>query len=117
MNPILFSSMTAQEEFRMTGTLSPNRIESLLSVEGRLEALDGLSNHIEEAMSQYPAEDFLSDIESRLHEFAKKLRGQNKEALLGIIESLSDLAQTTFYAADYGRSELKEALKAFKEGV
>ena len=50
----------------------------------------------------------------KLHALAKNLRGQNRETLIGIIESLDDIAQCTFNAADYGRDELKKALEVFK---
>lgn len=112
---MLNANLTAEEEFRLTGTLSPAKIEELLDTSAEVGYIKGIDAHIEEAMGQFPAEDFLSDTISRLHEFARRLRGQNRSDLLGIIESIDDLAQLTFNAADYGRDELKKALAAIVE--
>ncbi|MFW6855320.1 hypothetical protein ACODYM_28935 [Burkholderia gladioli] len=99
------------EFFRMHGTLPPARIEALLDVGDRLAEVKSVDAYIREGMAQLPAEDFLADVMSRLQDIAKRLRGANKEQLLGCVESLDDVAQTTFNAADYGRSELDKALK------
>lgn len=113
----MFSNITAQEEFRLTGTVSGERLNGLLERSDALEKLDGLDAHIYEANGQYPAEDFLSDVIERLHNLAKRLRGDNKAELLGVIEALDDIGQTTFYASDYGRSELRKALATLKEAT
>lgn len=109
------SSMTPEEEYRLTGTLRPEMIEVLLDDSASLEGTTGVSAHLQEAMCQYPAEDFLADAITRLQKLAKRIRGDNREALLGIIESLDDVAQCTFNAVDYGRDELSKALKAIGE--
>lgn len=111
------SNMSAEEEFRITGTLNPGAIETLLDRETLLRNLDGIDVKIEEGMAQFPSEDFLQGTINRLHQLAKKLRGENRLKVLAIIECLDDLAQCTFNAADYGRSELKDALKMYKDAV
>jgi len=110
------SNLTPKERYRLTGTLDAEQIEELLGVEDKLESISGVDAHVKEAMTQYPEEDFLSGPIARLHELAKSVRGENRQKLLSIIEQLDDIAQCTFNAADYGRSELKEALKAFQQG-
>lgn len=113
----MFSNITAKEEFRLTGTVSGDRLDELLDRSEALDKLEGLDAHIEEAKCQYPAEDFLSGITDRLHELAKRLRGDNRQEVLGIIEALDDIGQTTFYASDYGRSELGKALEIVKAAL
>jgi hypothetical protein len=71
--------------------------------------------HVNEACCQFPAEDFLEGVKDRLHELSKRVRGDNKSELMGIIEALDDIAQCTFNAADYGRDELRKAIKALDE--
>ena len=85
-------------------------LEDQLKEAERLSAC-GVNGCIDEAMAQYPAEDFLSAHIDRLHVLSKHLRGNNREELIAIIGAAEDLAQCTFYAAEYGRSELNKAVK------
>ena len=107
-------NITAEEEFRMAGQVTGDRLQELLKYSEAASKFDDLESKVREAYAQYPAEDFLSDIKARLHELAKRLRGQNKEELLGIIECLSDVDQCTFYATECGTTELDDALKIIK---
>jgi hypothetical protein len=108
------TNLTNAEHFRLNGTLPEDRIEELLTLDAQLQAVKGIDAHVEEAMTQYPAEDFLSGILSQLHALAKNVRGDNREKVVWIIEQLDDIAQCTFNAADYGRDELRQALKALE---
>ena len=101
--------MSAAEYYRYNGTLTSEHIEDLLSIEARLEQVKGIDAYIGEAMAQFPAEDFLSDVENRLQELCKRLRGDNRETLKDIIESLSNVAQCEFNSTNYGRDELRKA--------
>lgn len=112
----MFSNMTAREHLRLCGAVPVEKIEDLLEKEEALEEMEGIDAHISEAMAQYPAEDFLQGPINRMHELAKRLRGDNRAELLGIIEQLDDIAQCTFNSADYGRSELNAVIKTI-EGV
>ena len=76
--------------------------------------MDGAKVYINEAMGQFPAEDFLAGPIERLHEMAKRLRGDNRATLLEIIKQLDDIAQCTISADDYGRSELHKAIGELK---
>lgn len=111
----MFSNMTARECFNLSGTLPAGEIERLLDIGDKFEeALESGAN-IEEAMAQYPDEDFARPIESRLQTLAKHLRGQNKEEMEQIIEALSDLSQEISNSAGYGLEELRKALDALKD--
>jgi len=109
------SNMTAAEHLRINGTLPIELAEQLVEYPERLEALEGIDAYMSEAMGQYPEEDFLSDPISRLHALAKRVRGDNRDEVLAIIEQLDDIAQTTFNSADYGRDELRKGIKLFKD--
>lgn len=106
----LGSNCTAEEELRLTGTVTGERLNNLLDQETQLTALKDVAPHIQEALGQFPAEDFLEEHKTRLVMLAKNMRGANKEALQAIIETLDDISMTTFYASDYGSNELRQAL-------
>jgi hypothetical protein len=108
------SNMTAAEQLRYTGSVDRETLEALVETERYAEAIRDIDANIEEAMCQYPAEDFLQEVLTSLHELMKSVRGSNRDAVQGIIESLDDIAQTTFNAADYGRGELRAALNAVR---
>lgn len=106
---------TAEEFYRLNGYLSKEYAEPLLDAQSKLDSVSGVDVHIEEAIGQFPAEDFLSSVKSDLHALAKRMyKGDNKTELLRIIEALDDALQCQFYASDYGREELHKALKAYK---
>lgn len=104
------SNMTHAEYFRLNGTLNEARCRDLIDLSGEVDSVSGIDAQIEEGMAQYPAKDFLAGIMDRLHALTKTMRGANRDDLKGIIEALDDLAQTTFYASEYGREELNKAL-------
>lgn len=105
------SNFTDEEVFRMTGTLPAERIEALLDHSAQLKQLTNIDGHIDDAMAQFPAEDFLSDLKQEMYELAKRLRGDNKEALTNLCAMLDDRLQTQFYATEYGTNELFKANK------
>lgn len=102
------SNMTASEEYRMTGTVTGERLEALLDRE--LVDTEGAMVHIDEAKSCFMDEDFLSPSLKKLGEFAKQLRGSNREALLAIVEELEESVSSEFHNGDYGRDELEKAI-------
>jgi hypothetical protein len=103
-----------EEEFRLFGKLSVETTERLLDASAKLEAVKDIDERLTEAMAQIPAEDFLEDIKRRLNDLRSNLRGNNRETMGGIIEAIDDLAQCTFNAGDYARSELNKALAVLK---
>ena len=106
------SNLTHEECFRLNGSLSAARINEMLDTHSAYESATECKPCIQEARGSYPAEDFLSGVIEKLNDLRKHLRGDNREALGTIIESLDDLAQTTFYGSEYGRAELDKALEA-----
>lgn len=108
------SNFSAEEEYRVTGTVTGDRLVALLDAHANADRYDSIEAHMQEAYDQFPDEDFLEGHKQRLIDLRRNLRGANREALDRIIEALDDLAMTTFYAADYGRSELRLALKTIR---
>jgi len=102
--------LTAEEEFRLTGTLSAKKIEVLLDFEAMAQALAGVENRLLDAKAQFPSEDFLSGALLRLQALAKRVRGSNRTELLEIIESLVQIQSQQFQSSEHGISELDEAI-------
>lgn len=73
-------------------------------------SIDEIEPNIAEALGSYPAEDFLSELQSQLRELSGNLRGANKEKCLEILEGVDDLAQCIHNQSEYGRSELRSIL-------
>lgn len=71
------------------------------------EPLDN-SVHIEEAMSQFPAEDFLETVILSIR--ALKFPARMDEWKNTLIETLEEIQSETSRAAEYGRDELRKAL-------
>lgn len=94
--------LTNEEEFRLTGTLSSDKIEKLLNFAGLEDSVWSCISGLSDVQSSFPSEDFLHGIERRLTELAKKLRGENKEILLGVIDDLADVISSTNSATENG---------------
>jgi hypothetical protein len=105
-------TLTPEENFRLYGALHPSQVEQILDASAQLEGIKDIDDKIREGMAQFPAEDFLADVISDLAAVINGMRKNNAALydLKAIAAKLEDIAQTTFDAADYGRSELKEAL-------
>ena len=108
----MISNLSNEEHYRMFGTLPADRIEALLDASDKLESLDGIEAHVSEARCQFPAEDFLVPVQDRLHDLAKRLRGDNRQEVLSIIEQLDDINQCQVYATGYAVEELGKIEKA-----
>ncbi len=103
---------TAEEEYRVTGTLSKSQIERLLDLDAK--DTDAAIIHIKEASGSFPAEDYLEDI---LHEFkaiAKISRGGVQSRLNAAVNVLAGKITSLQQAAEYGASELKCATAELK---
>lgn len=110
MKRTVWSNLTPSETYQMYGSLTRGQIEDLLESSSYVDSVSDAAGYVDEGMSQFPAEDFLEDLKSRMVALSKNLRGANKEELLAIIGSLDDIAQNTFNSSEYGREELKKAL-------
>lgn len=110
-----FYNLTHAEQYRINGTLNAEAIEELLDTSEALTRAEGVSSQISEALGCYPAEDFLASFIEDLHRLSKRLRGDNREEALRLIESAEDLQQCVFNTGDYGRSELRSANQTLTE--
>lgn len=73
---------------------------------------DGVRAYVEEARGCYPDEDILSGVTAKLRDFAKRLRGQNREDLLCIADEFDDIQNEINQQSEYGADELRKALDA-----
>lgn len=103
-------NLTPKEFFRVHETLPAAEIEKLLDAANDVNNILGIEAYMREALGCFTAEDMLSNHVRDLHQLTKTLRGDNKEQLLGIIDSLEDFLQCQFNQADYGRDELRKAI-------
>lgn len=110
------SNLSHTEYFRLNGQLSSERVEQLLDDSKIAIELDvrEFAPYAQEASGQFPSEDFLHEIVSDLYYLAKRMRGETKKELLGIIESLEDALQCQANASDYGRGELSKIIQTIK---
>lgn len=116
-NHIHYSNMTADEEFRLNGTLCAPTIESLLDAAFERDQLDlkGARACIEEARGCFPAEDALVTQIQEIKRIANRLRGTNKLQLLDAVEQLEQIQTEIFQSSEYGSSELGKALKCLPQ--
>ena len=105
----LLNNMTPAEHLKLHGSLPIEVIEKLIENNAKFENVDDIATKINEARGQFPQEDFMAGAISDLQTVVKRLRGDNREALLGIIEQLDDIAECTNNASYYGLGELDEA--------
>lgn len=108
------TNLTNAEYYRLNGTLSAERIEELLDLDVAREKVSDPSAYIEEASGCYPAEDFLEHIMKQVRAVAKRVRGENRDDLDQIILDLEDLQTEVNNQSDYGRDELRSALRDVK---
>lgn len=106
------SNTTAEEEYRLTGSVTGIRLEQLLDDSLRLSKILNAEDYIQEATSSFPNEDFLSSITESLYSISKNVRGTNKDDILRVIESLTDLEISVTNDSEYGREQLYQAMKA-----
>jgi len=111
----VFSSMTAEEEYRLTGTVTGERLEKLLDCALLVENLDSVAGCIREASTYYPDDDFLYDTIRDMTRLTRKIKGANKDELFAIVQRLSLIAQNTAVSAELGIEELDSALDYIKE--
>lgn len=110
------SNNTAREVFNVTGTLPPNMIENLVDNAEDMEAVREIIPNIEECKNTFPNEDFIDNLGviSDLHDIARRLRGENKAAIIAAIEKLEALQIDVYHQSEYGRSELTKALNVLE---
>lgn len=109
------TNLTAEEHYRLHGTLRESDIEHVLQREAAFGDLDGLDDMIQEGIVSYPDEDFLADIIHGARTLAKRLRGADRTSFLAVVESMEALQQTTYHSTEYGIEELRKAKKAYQD--
>jgi hypothetical protein len=110
------ANMTHLEVYRVNGTLSTERLESLLDASEQAIDTD-VSNWkatLQEARSCYLSEDFLDARISDLQALAKSLRGNNRQALFDIIATIQDDVLQAVQSSEYGADEIGKILKVCK---
>jgi hypothetical protein len=119
MSQLINSGTTSEEEFRLTGTVSPSGIETLLDSEDKFAAVANVYNNIVynnicEALRQFPDDDFLTDIIERVRELATCVRGKNREEAESIAADLGEIHKSVKKDFAAGRRELKESVTAIE---
>jgi hypothetical protein len=114
MSQLTNSGTTPEEEFRLTGTVSPSGIEALLGSEDKFVAVANVYNNICEALRQFPDDDFLVDIIERVRELATCVRGKNREEAESIAADLGKIHKSVKEDFAAGRRELKESATAIE---
>ena len=108
---IINSNLTNREAYSQYGKLTDERMEALFEVESAIDNLSGGECYVQEAIAQFPDEDFLEVVIENLQATYKKLRGDNKENLKEVIESLEDLQISQARATEYAVEELNKLTK------
>jgi hypothetical protein len=107
------SNMSNAEYFSLNGTLSCDRIESLLAIEESKLGFDpdDVRVKIKEARGCAFKEGDLSDELQALRELLLNVRGANRDTLGAIVENMSNVVARLLQDAEYLISELDDALK------
>lgn len=109
------SNMSHAECFKLNGDLSLERIEQLIDNQLKEDTLPSVECKIEEAVGQFPNEDFLQDIINDIGDIAKRLRGDNKKEMMDIMDRLDEIQMSTLHSSEYGMQELEDALNIIRE--
>ena len=113
---MIASNMTNREYYALNGTLSAERIEAILDAEEFSPRIEGAISDINEAMNPFNSEDFLCATLDRILRIKKMTRSSAiADELSALYGSLEDLQQVTFYAMQYQKEKLHEALSALGE--
>lgn len=110
------ANMTHEEFYRVNGTLTPERIDSLLDEQSNLESFDvrEFTAYAQEARGCYIGEDFAQEHLDDLRDIAKRLRGDNRNSLLMLIDRLQDSVKEAVGNAEYGASELDKIISTVR---
>jgi hypothetical protein len=116
MKTYLGSNYSAREVFNITGTLPAEVIEAMVDHAEDVEAMRATIPNIEEGRNCFPSEDFIdaSGVIADLRQIAGRLRGDNKAAILAVIEKLEALQTEMSGQSEYGRSEIDSALNVLE---
>ncbi|QGZ63775.1 hypothetical protein [Paraburkholderia acidisoli] len=113
---IIASTMSYAECYRINGSLPPERIEDLLDGKRVLDQIVSVPGELDEARGCFSGEDFAEKILKGLRELAKRVRGENRETLSGLIEELAQLQTTIAGQAEYGIEKIDSAREMVTSG-
>ncbi len=100
-----FASLTNEEYYALTGTLTPARIEELLNAERCSELCVG--PWLDEAEASYPTDDFLEGVLDNLMDIIVVTKGVRKGELQVLLEQIQDIGLAVFQDSCYGREKLQ----------
>lgn len=103
-----FASLTNEEYYALTGTLTPARIEELLKSEELAEGREGILNYLDEAKASYPTEDFLEATMNNLIAIIKVTKGVKKGDLQVLLEQIQDIVMCVFNDSCFGREQIEK---------
>lgn len=86
--------------------------DELIDLMGELQGLRSYDPKptIQEAICQYPNEDFLQSAIDQCRTISKLLRGDNRSNLVKLLEELETIQSETAAASEYGISELRSLI-------
>lgn len=114
MNLPTTTHLTLEEEYRITGTLSPKRIEGLLDTNDQVQEVLNFEGSIHDAMCSFPDEDFMNPVVHKLHSMIKSARGHNREQLRELLQIVEDISTEIVSSAEYGRGELRSVIDSIQ---
>ena len=100
-----FASLSNEEYYALTGTLTPARIEELLNAERCSELCVG--PWLDEAEAAYPAPDLLEGVAGNLMDIIRVTKGARKGELQVLLEQIQDIGLAVFQDSCYGREKLQ----------
>ncbi len=102
-----FASLTNEEYYALTGTLTPARIEDLLNSGQLAELQNGVGTWLDEAEASYPAPDFLEGVAGNLMDIIRVTKGARKGELQVLLEQIQDVVLAVSNDTDYGLEKLQ----------
>lgn len=102
-----FASLTNEEYYALTGTLTPARIEELFDVENNTGDIGFIPDLLNDAEASYPSDDFLEGVVTNLIAIIKVTKGVRKGELQVLLEQIQDIGLAVFQDSCYGREKLQ----------
>lgn len=105
------SNLTSNELERYAYLAGNTQLAELSEYQSQVEDFCSIEPHLSEAQGCFVGEDWADEPLQDLHALAKRLRGDNRAELDRIIESIEEVRREAVQNAEYGRDELRKALK------
>lgn len=85
------SSLTDEEHLRLNGGVPVDRLERLIHMSRKAQDAKDAAGYLDDALAQFPDEDFLTAVIREIEVVENSVRGENKKALRAIIQTLTDM--------------------------